>query len=92
MKKILVFSAVTMLSLSCTSTKFVNTSKLPDTYQCTYMKDICKEAREFESTYNAMSPEEKKEFVNIMKAYKIQCNDALDACQKSNALLPEENK
>jgi hypothetical protein len=69
--------------ISCAGTRFVDTSDLPDTYQCTYMKDICKEASDYERKYSAMSPEEKKEFENIMKAYRTQCNDALDMCQKS---------
>lgn len=71
------------LLVSCAGTRTVDTSKLPDTYQCTYMKDICKEAQEYERQYNKMTSEEKKEFENIMKAYRSQCSDALELCKKS---------
>jgi hypothetical protein len=47
------------------------------------MKEICDEAREYERNYNAMSSEEKKEFENILKAYRNQCNTALEMCRKS---------
>jgi hypothetical protein len=80
-------SSVTLL-LSCGGTQFVDTAELPNSYQCSYMQDVCKEAREFERTYNAMSPDEKKEFENVMKTYHSQCNDALEICKKSK---PTEN-
>jgi hypothetical protein len=67
----------------CGGAEFVNTAKLPDNPYCNHMKEVCKEAREFETSYGKMSPEEKKEAENILKAYRMQCNDALDACKKS---------
>jgi len=48
------------------------------------MKDVCKEAREFESRYSAMSKEEQEEFKTVLQTYRSQCNDALEECQKSN--------
>ncbi len=83
MVKIVLIIATVVLFISCAGTRTVDTSKLPDTYQCTYMKDICKEAQEYERKYNTMTPEEKKEFENILKAYHSQCNDALEMCKKS---------
>lgn len=80
--RLFIFSVIPFL-FSCAGTQFVDTSKLPDTYQCTYMKEICDEAREYERTYNAMSSEEKKEFENILNAYRNQCNNALKMCKKS---------
>jgi hypothetical protein len=62
---------------------FIDTAKLPDTYQCNYMKDVCKEAQDFEAKYEAMSPEEKKEFKNLLMVYRNQCSSALKVCQKS---------
>lgn len=47
------------------------------------MTDICKEAQEYERQYNKMTPDDKKEFENILKAYRAQCNDALELCKKS---------
>jgi hypothetical protein len=67
----------------CGGAKFVNTAGLPDNSYCNHMKDICKEAREFEARYGTLSPEEKKDAITILKAYRLQCNDALDACRKS---------
>lgn len=83
MAKIVSFIALVALIISCGGTRFVDTSKLPDSYQCTYMKDICKEAQEYERQYNKMTPDEKKEFENILKAYRSQCSDAFEFCKKS---------
>lgn len=65
------------------NSSFIDTSKLPDTYQCNYMKDVCKESQEFESKYQTMNSEDKKEFESLLMAYRKQCSDALDACKKS---------
>ena len=72
-----------MLTGCAGSSTFVDTSKLPDTYQCTYMKDVCKEAQDFQAKYDSMTPEEKKEFKNLLMTYRKQCNSALGLCQKS---------
>ncbi|MCX7726233.1 MAG: hypothetical protein N2053_05240 [Chitinispirillaceae bacterium] len=64
-------------------TIIINKSKLPDTYHCEYMEEVCKEAREFESKWYKMTPEEKKESKEVLRTYRQQCNDALDACMKS---------
>ncbi len=69
---------------SCGGTSYVDVNKLPDTYQCAHMEEICKEAREFERSYSQLSKEEKEEFKTILDAYKDQCNTALEQCQKSN--------
>lgn len=71
------------LTIGCGGAKFVNTANLPDTPYCNHMKEICKEAREFETSYNKMSSEERKDAETILKAYRMQCNDALEACKKS---------
>lgn len=75
----------------CGGSRFVNTADLPDNYLCQHMKEVCKEARQFESEYNRLSPEEKKESENILKAYRMQCNDALKQCQES-AKREKKNK
>jgi len=67
------------------SSTFVDTSNLPDTYQCGYMKDICKESQDFESKYEAMNPDEKKEFKNLLMVYRKQCSSALEECKKSGS-------
>jgi hypothetical protein len=67
------------------SSSFIDTAKLPDTYQCNYMKDVCKEAQDFEGKYESMNPEEKKEFKNLLMVYRNQCSNALDACRKSGS-------
>jgi len=73
-----------MTLLGCASNSaFIDTSKLPDTYQCNYMKDICKEAQEFESRYSSMSADEQKEFKNLLMVYRKQCSGAQEECQKS---------
>lgn len=82
MKYFLLLS-VALFFFSCGGPGFVDTSKLPDTYQCQHMNDVCKEAREFEVKYYKMSDDEKKEFEVLLKTYNSQCNDALEACQNS---------
>ncbi|MBN1759389.1 MAG: hypothetical protein JW863_13765 [Chitinispirillaceae bacterium] len=72
-----------MGATGCGGAEFVNTAKLPDTPYCNHMKDICKEAREFEATFQKLSDDEKKDAENILKAYRMQCNDAVEACKKS---------
>lgn len=83
MIKMVSIIAPAVLFISCAGTRSVDTSNLPNTYQCTYMTDICKEAQEYERQYNKMTPDDKKEFENILKAYRAQCNDALELCKKS---------
>jgi hypothetical protein len=46
-----------LLAAGCGGPKFVDTAHLPDTYQCRYMNDVCKEARDYEATYEKMSRE-----------------------------------
>lgn len=65
------------------SSSYIDTAKLPDTYQCNYMKDVCKEAQDFEGKYESMTPEEKKEFKTLLMVYRSQCSNALDVCRKS---------
>ena len=94
MKKLIFLSVavvVTVLTVGCGGRRFVNTAELPDNYLCQHMKDVCKEARVFESQYNKLSPEEKKETKNVLKAYRMQCNDALKQCEES-AQWEEKNK
>lgn len=47
------------------------------------MKDICKEAQEFESRYASMSADEQKEFKNLLMVYRNQCSSAQQECLKS---------
>ncbi len=75
--------AMAAVGTGCGGAEFVNTANLPDNLYCRQMKDVCKEAREFENNYAKLSPEEKKDAENVLKAYRMQCNDALDACRKS---------
>ena len=83
------FFPVVFLSLffvwlpGCGRTKFVNTAKLPDTYRCRHMKEVCKEASTFESEYSKLSEEERKDAESVLKAYRMQCNDALKMCEES---------
>jgi hypothetical protein len=84
MRSVFIFVCVCMTLFGCASNRaFIDTSKLPDTYQCNYMKDICKEAEEFESRYSSMNAEEQKEFKNLLMVYRKQCSSALDECQRS---------
>lgn len=67
----------------CGGTAFVNTAELPDTYQCRHMEEVCREAHTFEQEYTRLSKEEQKDAENVLKAYRIQCNDALKMCKES---------
>lgn len=75
--------AAAVLLTGCAGTAYVDMSKLPETYQCEHMKEVCKDARDFERTYEALPVEEKNDAENILKAYRSQCNDALEFCKKS---------
>jgi hypothetical protein len=88
----MISSAAVLSAAGCGGGRFVNTADLPDNYICQHMKDVCKEARQFESEYNKLSPEEKKESESILKAYRMQCNDALNQCQESAKRKKKSNK
>jgi len=84
--RILFLPVVSFSLLFCTGCggpDLINTAKLPDNYLCSQMKDICKEARAFESAYAKMSEADRKDAENVLKAYRMQCNDAVDQCTKS---------
>lgn len=84
MKYIISTAFLWFLLSSCGgSSTYVDVNKLPDTYQCSHMKDICKEAREFENNYSQMSKEEQEEFKTLLETYRNQCNSALEECKKS---------
>jgi type IV pilus biogenesis protein CpaD/CtpE len=84
-RRSILFAAVCTLPFAagCGGPDLVNTAKLPDNYLCAHMKDVCKEAREFEIAYGKMSPAERKDAENVLKAYRMQCNDAVQQCTKS---------
>lgn len=47
------------------------------------MKDVCKEAKDFERSYSRMSKEEQNASETILKTYQSQCADAQAACLSS---------
>jgi hypothetical protein len=61
----------------------IDMSKANDSYQCQYMKDICKESNEFETRYQKMTSVEKKEMKNVLHAYQSQCSDAIQTCEQT---------
>lgn len=73
---------VGMLGAGCAPATF-STTTLESDYYCSYMKDVCREAREFEERYATMTAEAKEDAENVLKAYQYQCNQASDACKKS---------
>ncbi len=77
----LLFAVITVSG--CGGPDLINTADLPDNNYCRHMKEICKEARDFENAYQKMSREERKEAESVLKAYRIQCNDAYNECRKS---------
>jgi hypothetical protein len=84
MRRVLIVVCGCITLFGCASNSgFIDTSKLPDTYQCNHMKDICKEAQEFESRYASMSADEQKEFKNLLMVYRNQCTSAQAECQRS---------
>lgn len=76
-------AATVIATAGCGGPGFINTANLPDNHLCQHMKDVCRESREFENAYAKMSREQRKDADNILKAYRIQCNDALTECRKS---------
>jgi len=84
MKKSIIYALSGVFMAGCAgSSSFIDTSKLPDTYQCGYMKDICKEAQDYEAKYSMMTSDEKKEFKNLLMVYRQQCSEAVEQCKKS---------
>lgn len=85
MKKVILigFVLVAVMTNCASKTKYINTADLPDTYQCDYMKEICKEAQDFQRKYSQMSEEDKRESKTILNAYIDQCSNAQDLCEKS---------
>jgi hypothetical protein len=61
----------------------IDLSKANDSYQCTYMKDVCREAADYEAKYQTMSAEEKKEMKTILDTYRSQCSNAIKMCNTS---------
>ena len=82
-KWILLVSITAFFTGGCAGSAFVNTADLPDSYQCSHMKEVCREAREFERSYAKLPSNDKKDAENVLKAYRMQCNDALEQCKKS---------
>ena len=65
----------------------IDASRVDETYQCRYMKQVCAESRDFESKYAEMSAEEQKEMETVLQAYRGQCGMAMEACAKSQRKL-----
>lgn len=80
-----VLSSSIVAVVGCSGTIYVDTSKLPDSYQCDHMEEVCKESREFERTYEKLAPDEKKDAETVLKAYRLQCTGALEMCRKSGS-------
>jgi hypothetical protein len=62
----------------------IDLSKANDSYQCQYMKDVCREMSEYEAKYEKMTGEEKKEMKPILDTYRSQCGSAIKACNESS--------
>jgi hypothetical protein len=65
-------------------------SRANDSYQCTYMKDVCHEAAEYEAKYEKLSGDGKKEMKTILDAYRSQCSNAIKLCNNSLKSLPKK--
>jgi len=61
----------------------MNGKDVPDNERCQFMKESCKEAQEFQSQYERMSPEEKSDAKAVLNAYVRQCEGAQDLCRKT---------
>jgi len=87
MKRAKIFTAVAVCAVIATTcaprTTTVDFNNVPDTEKCQYMKDACKEAQAFQSQYERMNAEEKKEARAVLNAYIQQCEGALELCRKS---------
>ncbi|MCL2219214.1 MAG: hypothetical protein FWC23_04955 [Chitinispirillia bacterium] len=55
----------------------------PDNERCNYMREVCKEARKFQSQYESMTREEKEDARAVMNAYTQQCEDAQQMCRQT---------
>jgi len=64
-------------------TTLVDFNNVPDTHHCQFMKEICKEAEDFQRQFQSMDADEKQDARVILNAYIQQCSDAQAMCQKS---------
>jgi len=78
-----VCAALVFAGACATKTTTVDFSNVPDNERCQYMKDACKEAQAFQSQYERMSPDEKREAKAVLNAYIQQCEGAQELCRKS---------
>jgi len=83
MKILFLTACFCLLLLFCAKTSYIDVNKLPDTYQCAHMEEICKEAREFEKNYSRLSKDEKEEFKTLLDTYRNKCNTAVELCKNS---------
>ncbi len=87
MNKNKIFTALSLcavIAAACApKTTTVDFNNVPDNERCQYMKDACKEAQAFQSQYERMSAEEKKEARTVLNAYIQQCEGAQELCRKS---------
>ncbi|MCL2689894.1 MAG: hypothetical protein FWE57_08635 [Chitinispirillia bacterium] len=86
-KKITFFSTAACCAFligACAPKKvLVDFNNVPDTHHCQFMKEICKEAEEFNRRFQSMSAEEKEDAKTINNAYVQQCADAQEMCKRS---------
>lgn len=75
---------ISVLSGCGSSRQVIDTNNLPDTYQCSYAKDACKEAEQFEGKFLSLPKEDQQEFKSVLTGYQLQCADALKACRSSD--------
>jgi hypothetical protein len=72
------------ITLSCApKTVKLDFNNLPDTEHCQYMKDVCKEAENFQARFEAMSKEEQEDAKVILNAYIQQCEGAQALCKQT---------
>jgi hypothetical protein len=87
MKKIIALTSAICGSLiigACApKTTLIDFNNVPDTPHCQSMKDICKEAEDFQRQFQSMTAEERQDAKTILNAYIQQCADTQVMCKKS---------
>lgn len=72
-----------MIGACAPKTTLVDFNNVPDTHHCQFMKEVCKEAEEFQRQYQSMDAEEKEDAKTILNAYIQQCADSQEMCIRS---------
>jgi hypothetical protein len=87
--KFALFAAIPLLAALACAPRVVVPPSIPDTDtevasdECEMMKEVCRQAQEFQKQYETLPEEEKKDMSTILSTYVEHCRQATESCKKS---------